>query len=57
MLAVPERQSLETLRRDFKTAARALEQLKDRVEQLTTKRTKLSEDEAVQRARRTEVRY
>lgn len=55
ILAVPERQSLETLKRDFKTSIRALEQLKDRVEQLNTKKTKLGEDEATQKARRIEV--
>lgn len=57
ILAVPERQSLETLKRDFKTSIRALEQLKDRVEQLNTKKTKLGEDETAQRARRVEVSW
>ena len=56
MLAVAERQSLETLRRDFKTSTRALEQLKDKVEQLTSRKAKLGEDETTQRARRSEVR-
>ncbi|KAJ3557591.1 hypothetical protein NM688_g1392 [Phlebia brevispora] len=55
ILAVPERQSLETLKRDFKTSARALEQLRERVEQHSAKKAKLGEDEVAQRARRTEL--
>lgn len=55
VLAVAERQSLETLSRDEKTAARSLAQLKDKIEQLTTKRTKLAEDEDAAKRRRTEV--
>ena len=55
VLAVAERQSLETLSRDEKTAARSLAQLKDKIEQLTTKRTKLTEDEDAAKRRRTEV--
>ena len=55
MLAVAERQSLETLSRDEKTSSRALAQLKDKIEQLTSKRTKLAEDEDAAKTRRTEV--
>ncbi len=57
ILAVPERQSLETLTRDSKTSARALAQLKDKVEQLTARKTKLTEDENIQKQRRKEVFY
>ncbi|THH00454.1 hypothetical protein EW026_g2099 [Hermanssonia centrifuga] len=55
ILAVPERQSLETLTRDSKTSARALAQLKDKVEQLTARKTKLTEDENIQKQRRKEL--
>ena len=39
-----ERQRLETLSREEKTAGRALAQLKDKLEQLTQKRDKLTEE-------------
>ncbi|KAH9848926.1 cohesin complex subunit psm1 [Lenzites betulinus] len=55
ILAVDERQSLETLSRDEKTAARTLAQLKDKLEQLTQRRDKLSEDERTQSAKKTEL--
>ena len=55
MLAVAERQSLETLSRDEKTAARTLAQAKDKQEQLNAKKAKLVEDEENARRRRTEV--
>ncbi|GJE85341.1 chromosome segregation protein SMC [Phanerochaete sordida] len=55
VLAVEERQSLETLSREEKTAARNLAQLKDKIEQLTARRTKLGEDEETARRRRTEL--
>lgn len=55
VLAVEERQSLETLSRDEKTSSRTLAQLKDKVEQFTTQRSKLGEDEEASRRRRTEV--
>ena len=40
-----ERQSLQTLTRDEKTASRTLSQLKDKLEQQTQKREKLAEEE------------
>lgn len=55
VLAVAERQSLETLSRDEKTSARALAQLKNKIEELTNKKTKLAEDDETARTRRTEV--
>nr|VWO99827.1 NOT4p [Ganoderma boninense] len=45
VLAVDERQSLQTLTRDEKTASRTLAQLKDKSEQQTQKREKLAEEE------------
>lgn len=50
-----ERQSLETLARDEKTAARTLAQAKDKQEQANAKKAKLSEDEETAKRRRTEV--
>ena len=44
MLAVDERQALETLTRDEKTASRALAQLKDKQKELEQKRDRLAED-------------
>jgi structural maintenance of chromosome 1 len=55
VLAVAERQSLETLSRDEKTAARTLAQAKDKQDQLNQKKAKLSEDEETAKRRRTEV--
>ena len=55
VLAVAERQSLDTLSRDEKIAARTVAQLQDKIEQLTTRRTKLGEDEETAKRRRTEV--
>ena len=55
MLAVDERQSLETLKRDEKTTSRTLSQLKDKLEQLTQKRDKLSEEERTQSQKKAEV--
>lgn len=55
VLAVAERQSLDTLSRDEKTAARAVAQLQDKIEQLTTRKAKLTEDEETARRRRAEV--
>ncbi|KAI0078626.1 cohesin complex subunit psm1 [Panus rudis PR-1116 ss-1] len=55
ILAVEERQSLEALRRDEKTSARALTQLKEKHEHLTSKVAKLEEDEAAQRQKRAEL--
>ena len=56
VLAVDERQSLETLTRDEKTSGRTLAQLKDKLEQLTQKRDKLAEDEQTHTAKKQEVR-
>ena len=55
MLAVDERQSLETLKRDEKTTSRTLSQLKDKLEQLTQKRDKLSDEERTQIQKKAEV--
>lgn len=55
VLAVDERQSLETLARDEKTSSRVLTQLKERYEGLTSKLSKLEEDEASQKEKRKEV--
>ncbi|KAI0692899.1 cohesin complex subunit psm1 [Cytidiella melzeri] len=55
VLAVAERQSLETLSRDEKTASRTLAQAKDKQEQLNAKKAKLSEDEETAKRRRTEL--
>lgn len=55
MLAVDERQSLETLKRDEKTTSRTLSQLKDKLEQLTQKRDKLSDEERTQSQKKAEV--
>ena len=45
ILAVEERQSLETLGRDLKTCTRALAQIKEKYEALEQKREKLGSDE------------
>ncbi|KAI0962689.1 hypothetical protein AcV7_001479 [Taiwanofungus camphoratus] len=55
VLAVEERQSLETLSRDDKTSSRALAQLKDTYEQQQQKTEKLAEDKNVQSQRRAEL--
>ncbi|KAI0757514.1 condensin complex subunit SMC1 [Daedaleopsis nitida] len=55
VLAVDERQSLETLTRDEKTSGRALAQVKDKLEQLTQKRDKLSEEERTHSQKKTEL--
>lgn len=57
ILAVDERQSLETLSRDEKTAGRTLAQLKDKLEQLTQKRDKLSEEDRTQSQKKAEVKF
>ncbi|KAI0808015.1 condensin complex subunit SMC1 [Fomes fomentarius] len=53
VLAVDERQSLETLARDEKTASRALAQLKDKIEQLTQKQEKLTEEQSTHTQKKT----
>ncbi|KIM86143.1 hypothetical protein PILCRDRAFT_334537 [Piloderma croceum F 1598] len=55
ILAVDERQSLETLTREEKTASRSLAQLKEKHQDLDQKRAKLSEDARVQSERKAEV--
>lgn len=55
MLAVDERQSLETMTRDEKTSSRTLTQLKEKADHFTTKKTKLVEDEDNLQQKRTEV--
>lgn len=55
ILAVDERQSLETLSRDEKTAGRTLAQPKDKLEQLTQKRVKSSEEDRTQSQKKAEV--
>ncbi|KAI0647638.1 cohesin complex subunit psm1 [Trametes meyenii] len=55
VLAVDERQSLETLSRDEKTSGRTLAQLKDKLDQLTQRRDKLTEEERTQSQKKAEV--
>lgn len=55
ILAVSERQSLETLGREEKTALRTLGQLKGQIEEMETKRNKLTEDTNAQGEKKTEV--
>ncbi|KZT07028.1 cohesin complex subunit psm1 [Laetiporus sulphureus 93-53] len=55
ILAVEERQSLETLSRDEKTASRALAQLKDKIEQQIQKADKLKQDKELQSQKRAEL--
>ncbi|SRR6266851_2846916 len=56
ILAVEERQTLERLSREEKTASRAFAQLKDRQEELEQKRASLREDSDVHEGKRTDVR-
>jgi structural maintenance of chromosome 1 len=56
VLAVAERQSLETLLRDEKTSGRLLAGLKERSDDLEEKRAKLAEDCRIANDRKTEVR-
>jgi hypothetical protein len=55
VLAIDERQALETLTRDEKTANRSLIQLKEKHQDLDQKREKLSEEVRVQSERKAEV--
>jgi structural maintenance of chromosome 1 len=55
ILAVDERQSIETLTRDEKTSSRALAQLGDKQEQLEQKKEKLSDEAVVQGTRKATV--
>lgn len=55
VLAVDERQSLETIRRDEKIASRALEQLKHGKDTLEEKKERISGDAAVQTRKEREV--
>lgn len=51
-----ERQSLETLGREEKTASRTLGQLKVQIEEMEAKKNKLTEDANAQGEKKTEVR-
>lgn len=55
VLAVDERQSLETLTRDVKIASRSLTQLKDKHEDHVQKRDKLADDVRVHSHTKSEV--
>jgi structural maintenance of chromosome 1 len=55
ILAVAERQSLETLGREEKTASRTLGQLKTQIEEMETKKNQLTEDANAQGEKKTEV--
>ncbi|KAI0041884.1 cohesin complex subunit psm1 [Auriscalpium vulgare] len=55
VLAVDERQSLETLKREEKTAARTFTQLSDKQEELEAKRDRLREDVTAQGAKKDEL--
>lgn len=57
MLAVDERQSLETLTREHKTTARMLGQLKEKQTGLEESRETRLADAQVQSARKAEVRF
>ncbi|KAL4079656.1 RecF/RecN/SMC [Scleroderma citrinum] len=54
VFAVAERQSLETLSREEKTALRTLDQLRTKSEEMDTKRNKLNEDATIQGERKNE---
>ena len=56
MLAVEERQSYETLKRDERTSARTLAQLTERLEGQQEKAQKLRSDRDTQTEKRQEVR-
>lgn len=56
MLAVDERQALETLTRDEKTANRALTQVREKHDTLRQRKEKLTEDGRAENERRSEVR-
>jgi structural maintenance of chromosome 1 len=55
VLAVSERQALETLSRDEKTASRTLAQLKAKHEDMERNRERLRGEEETQRANKSEV--
>ncbi|KAN0084141.1 RecF/RecN/SMC [Tylopilus felleus] len=55
VLAVTERQSLETLAREEKTTSRTLGQLKIQIEELEIKKNKLTEDASTQGEKKTEL--
>jgi structural maintenance of chromosome 1 len=56
VLAVEERQSLDRLTREEKTASRTFAQLRDRQEEFEQKRTSLREDNDVHEAKKSDVR-
>ena len=55
VLAIDERQNLETLTRDEKTAGRGLSQLKEKFSELDGKKGKLEEEVGIWGDKRTEV--
>jgi len=55
ILAVAERQSLETLSREEKTASRTLGRLETQIEEMETKKNKLSENANALGEKKTEV--
>ena len=56
VLAVEERQALERLTREEKTASRTFTQLRDSQEELEQKRASLREDNSVHEAKKSDVR-
>jgi structural maintenance of chromosome 1 len=56
VLAVEERQSLDRLTREEKTASRTFSQLRDRQEELEQRRASLREDNDVHEAKKSDVR-
>ena len=56
VLAVEERQSLDRLTREEKTASRTFTQLRDRQEELEQRRASLREDNDVHEAKKSDVR-
>lgn len=57
VLAIDERQNLEILTRDEKTAGRGLSQLKEKFSELDDKKGKLREEVMILGDRKTEVRF
>ena len=55
VLAAHEREQLESLNREEKTAARTLSQLKDKHEQMDDRKNKLLEDARIQQEKKDEV--
>ncbi|KAH7887101.1 RecF/RecN/SMC [Phlebopus sp. FC_14] len=55
VLAVPERQSLETLSREEKTTLRTVSQLKSKIEEMENRKSKLTEDASSQTDKKNEL--